>query len=698
MSDNLLYFNFIIFAIYKEYLQNTAQTLPYFVKALKLTKKHIYGIIMSRLFILWGVFVYLDKYLKQLEDLRESNRTFGDIFRLMESMFCDEILGVEFTGGIETKTTYSEFFALCKSVAGDLSSRFPNQKGRCISIRMDNSVLWCACFFGVLMAGFKPVLINTRLDEESIKKAVMRTESICVLCDNDSQLDGYIEASTLKSNGIENPEWANEIILMTSGTTGEAKLIVYSGSAISAQVLTTLEIIDQCKSIMQNRQLDIKLLALLPFYHIFGLSAVFLWFTFFGRTLVFPTALDAESIRFACKRGEVTHFFAIPAVWTMAVRGLLSEAKKQGKEEKLRKGVKLSNKLQNICPKLGLFVARKLLFKDVRSQIFGESVCFCISGGGFLTDEAVEILNGIGYSMHVGYGMTETGITSVELSEKPKIRNKNTVGKPLTGVEYKIDENGLLWVKGDVLHFGEITDRGLLKRDPESFFCTQDNCKVDENGRWVLLGRQDDIIIGENGENLSPDMISLRLTPPPSKAFCVTGLEDDHGDKQPVVIIGLSEGATEYEKHVSANLVYNQIDNLPLTLRPRKVFVTTDEIPQNLGKVKRKLLSELIKNGEVKLSLINRTSDKDVSKMYDESFAKALGRVRKIYAEVLGVEADKIEDNSNFIYDLGGSSMGYYNLFAAVSKEFCVELKMDSQSPMFTPAEFAKAVLTPNQG
>lgn len=651
---------------------------------------------MGRLFLLRGVFVYLDKYLKQFADLKESNRTFGDIFGLMERDFSDEIFGVEFTGGIETKTTYSEFFALCKSVAGDLQSRFSGKEGGHISIRMDNSVLWCACFFGVLMAGFKPVLINTRLDEESIRKAVSKTESLCVLSDKSSQLEGYIKASDLKSSGIDNPRWANEIVLMTSGTTADAKLIVYSGSAICAQVLTTKEIIKDCKSIMQNRKLDIKLLALLPFYHIFGLSAVFLWFTFFGRTLVFPTALDAESVRFACKRGEVTHFFAIPAVWTMAVRGLLSEAKKQGKEEKLRKGVRLSNKLQNICPKLGLFVARKLLFKDVRSQIFGNTVSFCISGGGFLNDEAVEILNGIGYSMHVGYGMTETGITAVELSEKPKIRNRNTVGKPLSGVEYKIDDMGGLWVKGDVLHLGEITDKGFIKRDPESFFCTQDNCKVDESGRWALLGRQDDIIIGENGENLSPDMIALRLTPPPSKAFCITGLEDENSDKQPVAIIGLSESATDYEKHMAANIVYKQIDSLPLSLRPRKVYVTTDEIPQNLGKVKRKLLGELIKNGDVKLSLMNRTSDEDVSQMYDKGFGEALERVKKIFAEVLGCDLEKIEDNSNFIYDLGGSSMGYYNLFAAVSKEFSVELKMDSQSPMFTPAEFAKAVLTPN--
>lgn len=641
--------------------------------------------------------MYIDKFYKQLSDLGQSEKRFCDIYRIMKNHFASEIFGVEFAGGFETKTTYREFFELCESVAGALDKKFEGKYGSKIAIRMDNSVLWCACFFGTLMAGFKPVLINTRLDEESISKAVRRTEALCVLCDGESEIDGYIPAKSLKSDGIENPRWENEIILMTSGTTGDAKLVIYSGHAITAQVLTTTEIIKESKSITQNRRLEIKLLALLPFYHIFGLSAVFLWFTFFGRTLVFPTALDAEAIRFACKRGEVTHFFAIPAVWTLAVRGLLAEAKKQGKEETLRKGVKLSNKLQNICPKLGLFVARKILFADVRDQIFGKSVCFCISGGGFLSDEAVEILNGIGYSMHVGYGMTETGITSVELSEKPKVRNLNTVGKPLKGVEYKIDENGVLCVKGDVLHSAIITTQGRIDRNPEEYFVTQDSCEVDESGRWCLRGRQDDIIIGENGENISPDMIGLKLNPPSNRGFCVIGLETQ-GDKRPVVVLSLADGATDYEKSNAANILYKQIDSLPLTLRPQGVYITTDEIPQNLGKVKRALLKKLIDEGEVKIELIKRTSDAQLTGMYDESFKKVLERVREIFAEVLDCDKSKVETSSNFIYDLGGSSMAYYNLFSLISKEFSVELKIDSQNPMFTPAEFARAVLKTSEG
>ena len=641
--------------------------------------------------------MYLDKYYKQLDDLRDGQKRFCDIYEIMKGRFQEEIFGVEFFDGLETKTTYSEFYTLCESFAGALKERFKGKEGSTVAIRMDNSVMWCVAFFGTLMAGFKAFLVNTRLDEKSIATAIERTDALCVICDKDNGMKNYIPAKSLKSNGIKNPCWENEIILMTSGTTGDAKLVVYSGHAIAAQVLTTYGIIKESKSITQNKKLDIKLLALLPFYHIFGLSAVFLWFTFFGRTLVFPTALDSDAIRFACKRGGVTHFFAIPAVWVLATRGLLAEARKQGKEDKLRKGVKISNKLQSICPKLGLFVARKILFKDVREQIFGSTVSFCISGGGFLSDEAVEILNGIGYSMHVGYGMTETGITAVEISEKPSVRNLNTVGKPLVDVEYMINSDGVLCVKGDVLHSAIITKDGRKERNPEEFFVTEDNCEVDPTGRWCLKGRQDDIIIGENGENISPDMIGLKLTPPPNRGFCVMGLEVE-GDIRPVAVLNLAKGATDYEKSFAANVLYKQIDTLPLTLRPQGVYITTDEIPQNLGKVKRSILKKMITSGEVKIELTKRTSKEELTEMFDEGLKETLERVKAIFAEVLNCDKEKVESGSNFIYDLGGSSMAYYNLFSVISKEFGIELKIDSQNPLFTPAEFANAVLKATEG
>ena len=51
--------------------------------------------------------------------------------------------------------------------------------------------------------------------------------------------------------------------------------------------------------------------------------------------------------------------------------------------------------------------------------------------------------NGIGYNLHNGYGMSEIGITSVELRRKAAQRNQNAVGKPFDSVEYRLDDPGI---------------------------------------------------------------------------------------------------------------------------------------------------------------------------------------------------------------------------------------------------------------
>ena len=100
--------------------------------------------------------------------------------------------------------------------------------------------------------------------------------------------------------------------------------------------------------------------------------------------------------------------------------------------------------------------------------------------------------------------------------------------------------------------------------------------------------------------------------------------------------------------------------------------------------------------GDVKLELINPATDEDVSRMYDESYINMIRRIKALFADALSTDSSIIEDNSNFIYDLGGSSMAYYNLFSLISKEFSVELEMSAENPLFTPADFAKAVLMYN--
>jgi acyl carrier protein len=59
-------------------------------------------------------------------------------------------------------------------------------------------------------------------------------------------------------------------------------------------------------------------------------------------------------------------------------------------------------------------------------------------------------------------------------------------------------------------------------------------------------------------------------------------------------------------------------------------------------------------------------------------------RVKKIVIEHLGVDADKVVDNANFIEDLGADSLDTVELVMAFEEEFSVEIPDDSAESIVT--------------
>jgi acyl carrier protein len=59
-------------------------------------------------------------------------------------------------------------------------------------------------------------------------------------------------------------------------------------------------------------------------------------------------------------------------------------------------------------------------------------------------------------------------------------------------------------------------------------------------------------------------------------------------------------------------------------------------------------------------------------------------RVKKIVVEHLGVEADKVVDNANFIEDLGADSLDTVELVMAFEEEFGVEIPDDAAETIVT--------------
>ena len=352
--------------------------------------------------------------------------------------------------------------------------------------------------------------------------------------------------------------------------------------------------------------------------------------------------------------------------------------------ETLRRAVRLSNGLQSVLPRFGAWAARNVLFKKVRAQALGTEVMYCISGGGFIRPETLELMNGLGYGMHNGYGMTETGILSVELSRRAKWRLSGGVGQPLQALSggWRIAEDGVLELRSPLLYTAVLENGVRVPRDPEAWFRTRDVFRA-EGGRWYMEARQGDLIIGANGENLSPDLIEQRLALQAGTASCVLGMELE-GDERPVLIV--QTAADDYARARASAAAYEAVARLPLTMRPARIFLTEQELPISFGKPRRAELREKLADGSIVLAPAHRPEPEELTRLEDES-SRAL--VQEL-CELLG--SVTVGPDTQLLQELGVDSLTYYNIFSAVSERYGISLTMDAAHPLFTARDFAAAV------
>ena len=264
---------------------------------------------------------------------------------------------------------------------------------------------------------------------------------------------------------------------------------------------------------------QIKILAMIPFHHIFGFVAVFLWYTFYGKTLVFPSSQSTKDLLYAVKKGKVTHLYSVPLFWDSIAQTVTRTAAMLGP----KKSDILEKMIAYNTHKISKDEAGKGASSVVRSifqkKMLGKHIRFCISGGGYLSPKTASLINGLGYPLYNGYGMTEIGVTSVELSPVVEQRLKGSIGKPLHGVEYKIVPldgkegealTGELLVRSKITHTREYLGGALRRCNYEDgFFHTEDIAEVDDLGNYYIKSRSKDTIILANGENVYPDEIEV---------------------------------------------------------------------------------------------------------------------------------------------------------------------------------------------
>lgn len=118
-----------------------------------------------------------------------------------------------------------------------------------------------------------------------------------------------------------------------------------------------------------------------------------------------------------------------------------------------------------------------------------------------------------------GYGLTETA--NLVSGNGEAEAHPDSVGMPYPEEELKIVE-GELWVKGDHLLTCYYNDEAETKAAMEDgWFKTGDLARFDEEGRLYIVGRKKNIIVLDNGENVSPEELEKLVDDLPFVKDCL---------------------------------------------------------------------------------------------------------------------------------------------------------------------------------
>ena len=640
-------------------------------------------------------------FLAGATELLNTSRQFSDIYRFVIEKNRKNIYCEYFNLNNKIKHyKYQKFDQNVKRYASYLKNRIKAEQNSRVILKMANSPSWGEVFWAILMSGYVPILIDAKLPRENAENLAKQGKAVAIISDDNHEysVDKIRTDNILQSdsNGEVISKWANEVIFSSSGTTGDAKLMVFNGENFVNQICCALDMGEETTDIIYSKKCGkLKILAMIPFHHIFGFVAVFLWYTAFGKILVFPKSNKPSDLLQICQKVGITHVYSVPLFWDSLALSATRKFALQSAEKQALLNKMIKFNLKEIDAKEAGFAANPLVNDKVKKNILGKKVKYCISGGGYISNETMRTINGLGYPLYNGYGMTEIGVTSVELSKDVKVRLHGRIGHPLHNVEYKINDESELLVKSPTIHIREII-AGVEKETvlDNGFFHTGDIVTKEENG-YLIKGRMKDVIINANGENIFPDELEIYFKGLPFvNQLSVLGVvsKDKALHEDVVLVLEIDDKASEealkdIEKTVKET-------KLPHDTKIDQIYLAKNRLPlANNMKVKRFAIKKEIENGSSKYVLINaKKSGTKTRKFSEEALKTILPQVRNLFSQVLVLPTFKIDDEDHWINDLGGDSMNYVELVQEIDRVFDIEVPEEQYGKLTCVNDFVEEI------
>ncbi len=441
------------------------------------------------------------------------------------------------------RRSYKEFLTDVKSLTTVFDSRA--YRGKTIAVIGDNSYAWCVAYMAVVCGVGVVMPLDKLLPPEEVTELLTRGKADIVvydppfhetmlaysqeldrdmdfICMNDFLFkkepgefpENFYLMKDFLADGLKLVESGQEVfsdlpidpeaimaLLFTSGTTAASKAVMLSHKNISSDIMALAGVV--------YLEPGTKLLSVLPLHHTFENTCGLLTALYYGLAIH-----ESDGLRYIQKNMKeyaIDMIIAVPLLFESFYTKILQTVKKQGKEKKLRTGIKLSNFLR----KFGIDKRRKLFAEILDS--FGGSFSKGICGAAPINPEIISFFDSIGVRILQGYGLTETSPVVAGCNDRVFV--PGTVGHPLTGVELAIDnekdgEEGEILVRGDIVMLGYFEDEEATAEliDEDGWFRTGDIGVIHpRNKTLTITGRQKSMVVLKNGKKVFPEEIEFLL-------------------------------------------------------------------------------------------------------------------------------------------------------------------------------------------
>ncbi|KAD4179894.1 hypothetical protein R6Q59_023342 [Mikania micrantha] len=432
--------------------------------------------------------------------------------------------------------SYSDLQPLVKSIASGLHHQMGISKGDVVLLLLPNSVYFHAVFLGVLYLGAVVTTMNPLSTLSEIKKQTKHS-NVKLAFTLSSRVQG-LSAQAISSIAV--PEHANynpnaveyacfqrlvssdpsslpnrkisqddtAAILYSSGTTGPSKGVVLTHK----NLIAGLELFVRFEASQYgNNNEDNTYLAVVPMFHIYGLTLFNLGVLSLGSSIVVMNKFDPNEMVRAISKYGVTHFPAVPP-------------------------------LLKALAKVGKSVHRGHL-KSLK-QVSSGAAPLCTK----TIDEFVQTFPNVDFIQ--GYGLSESTAVGTRGFNTKEIRNYTSVGLMAPNMQAKVVDHvtglcsppgvtGELWLRGPGImkEYLKNVEASCSTIDKDGWLHTGDVVYFDHQGYLYIVDRLKDVIKYKGFQIAPADLEDILVSHPEIDDAAVIGRVDEEAGEIPMAFV-----------------------------------------------------------------------------------------------------------------------------------------------------------------